>query len=1344
MIVTVLFCLSITFAAVVPAFAAVARVKNVKAEVTASKVILSWSKASGVSGYQIQQYSKNTWKSVGTTAKTTYTVTKLTTGTTYKFRVRAYKKSGKKTVYGKVSATVSAKPVCLAPTSFKASVLSPTSAKFTWKAVPSASGYKLQKYSGKKWVDVSKTTKTYLTLSKLSTRVTVKYRVLAYKTVGKKLVNGKASAVLSVTPNIKVPANVKVTAASPVSANISWSAVPGVSGYLIYKYDSSAKKWVYAAMTGGTRKTVEKLIPTVNNQLRVRAYVKNGDKMIYGPNSNSVSFKTAAIEAPTSLVLKESDSTTATLSWKAVDGVTGYAVYLWNSTANKWDWAVTCSTNSCTVKNLPSNSDFTLAVRAYIKADNSKNYFSANSNSVSGHTSPAAVTNLKAVNLTDKSFTLSWTASKDANIIERYEIYAQITRTNENGDRITSFERIGSVPKETTTFDIEQLDDKALEQKTPYVFRVIGYSFYTKLNSAGKPVTNRLYSTATEAVITTALSNVTDFRAENPTGSSVTISWSVNTRAESYKLQMKKDGEKEWTDVDLAKCDKVDKGIAVMAYTVKNLEPSTVYFFRVTAISGSITSTATNEISVKTAPKSDAVLEKDTVKPTSITIKWNAMPGAEKYEIQWLQPGKDWEVLGETEKTTLTVNNLSQCTTYKFRMRSYFTSADGSKVYSEGFSNELSETTLLSPISLGYRTDAGMTGSTSISLAWIANSKATSYKLFYKEGGKDSSFEWKAVEAVITNKDNTTDNVCIYKFTGLKPLTKYSFKGIAECGEVKSNESDVVEGMTAPAKVTGVNASEISDTTAKITWKTVSGADKYVVEIKVGDKWLSSNTGDGAKYLDVYSSGSSGYYCKVSNLEQFTDYSFKVTALYDTDSSIFSTKYITSDPSDEVDIKTKLSAVKDFRFVTATENSIKVSWTINDKAKEYVLKMGSSASSVNTLVTNKPVTTGNTCTVTVTGLSASNDVVYFTVAAKNGSNIGIESNTTGKTAPKAISNLEVESTALNSAKFKFTCASGADKYEVSYTDGTTKKTALLVNNTLNGLDSGTKYTVQIRACNEVNGQKLYSEYSKEVEVSTRLDSPTGVEAKVDNKNVVVSWNGSNGAKTYNVYRNGDPAGTVSTTSFTDSSVNPGQTYTYTVEAVKDSFTSEKSNGATVTTGIANVTDVKAEVKSDTEITVSWAKVEGAKYYMVSYNDKSVKVEGLTYDASGLTGSTEYTFKVQAFVNSEIHSNEVASNTVKTKLAPVDVKNIKVINRTADSVILSWSRNLTSENYSISVNSASGSTPKVTVSTSNPVSVTITGITAETTKISIVTKAGTETSASVTYEIPAFVSTATAA
>ena len=1281
MLVTVLFCLSITFAAVVPAFAAVARVKNVKAEVTASKVILSWSKASGVSGYQIQQYSKNTWKSVGTTAKTTYTVKKLTTGTTYKFRVRAYKKSGKKTVYGKASAVVSAKPVCIAPTSFKASVLSPTSVKFTWKAVPAASGYKLQKYSGKKWVDVSKTTKTYLTLSKLSTGVTVKYRVLAYKTVGKKLVNGRASAALSVTPYIKTPTNVKVAADSPVSANISWSAVPGVTGYLIYKYDSSAKKWVYAAMTGGTRKTVEKLIPTVNNQLRVRAYIKNGDKTIYGPNSNSVSFKTAAIEAPTSLVLKESNSTTATLSWNAVDGVTGYAVYLWNSTANKWDWAVTCSTNSCTVKNLPSNSDFTLAVRAYIKAENSKNYFSANSNSVSGHTSPAAVTNLKAVNLTDKSFTLSWTASKDANIIERYEIYAQITRTNENGDRITSFEYIGSVPKETTTFDIEQLDDKALEQKTPYVFRVIGYSFYTKLNSAGKPVTDRLYSTATEAVITTALSNVTDFRAENPTGSSVTISWSVNTRAESYKLQMKKDGEKEWTDVDLAKCDKVDKSTAVMAYTVKNLEPSTVYFFRVTAISGSITSTATNEISVKTAPKSDAVLEKDTVRPTSITIKWNAMPGAEKYEIQWLQPGKDWEVLGETEKTTLTVNNLSQCTTYKFRMRSYFTSADGSKVYSEGFSNELSETTLLSPISLGYRTDAGMTGSTSISLAWVVNSKATSYKLFYKEGSKDSSSEWKAVEAVITNKDNATDNVCIYKFTGLKPLTKYSFKGIAECGEVKSNESDVVEGMTAPAKVSGVNASEISDTTAKITWKTVSGADKYVVEIKVGDKWLSSNTGDGAKYLDVYSSGSSGY-CKVKNLEQFTDYSFRVTALHDTSSSLFSTKYITSDLSDEVKVQTKLSAVKDFKFVTATENSITVSWTINDKATEYVLKMGSSASSVNTVVTDKQNTKGTTCTVTVTGLTSSNKTVYFTVAAKNGDAVGMVSNTVkAALVPSKVTGLTATDITDTSFKLKWD-SNGADKYSVFINgkqSGTVNKNEYDVRN----VKQATSYNIYVIAVNDAD-TPVSSTGSDPITVKTKLSKVEIISAETSIDSVTLKWSKNDKAEEYIVSYGKETKTVTDGETTTISGLNPGTSYIFTVTPVLAGYEAYPSAGKAVTTLIDNVKNLKVMDFSDSSVSLSWDKVGTATYKVICKDDSDKVIVTLTPNSpsitiTGLKQNTKYSFTVQAVIGSNETTGVGISQT--TKLSPVGEITAKV-NEDKTSVTLSWTIDKT---YPVSYN-----------------------------------------------------------
>lgn len=1098
LLVTALFCLSVAFAAVVPAFAATARVKNVKASVTASKVILSWSKASGVSGYQVQRYVKEKWQVVGTTAKTTYTVKKLTTGKTYRFRVRAYKKSGKKTVYGKASAAVSAKPSCIAPTNFKASVLSPSSAKFTWKAVPAANGYKLQKYDGKKWVDVSKTTKTSLTVSKLSTGVAVKYRVLAFKTVGKKAVDGRASAVLTVTPTIKVPGSVKAVAASPVSATISWSAVPGVSGYLIYKYDETGKKWAYAAMTGRTSLTVSKLIPTVENRLKVRAYVKNGSKTLYGAFSKEVAFKTTAIAAPTALTLKASDSTTATLSWNAVSGVTGYAVYLWNSTENKWQWSLTCTGNGCTVKNLPSNSDFTVAVKAYIKAENGKNYLSANSNSVSGHTSPAAVTDLKALNLTDKSFTLSWTASKDADIIERYEIYAQITRTNEDGDRVSNFEYIGSVPKDSNTFNVESLDDKPLEQKTPYIFRILGYSFYTKTNSAGKPVTNRLYTTATEAVITTALTDVKDFRAENPTSSSINLSWSENVKAESYKLQIKKDGAAEWTDIDLSKCDKVDKGTAVRSYTVKDLEPSTAYFFRVTAVSGNVTSVGNNEIPARTAPKSDAVLEKEAVKPTSISIKWNAVTGADGYEIQWIKPGSEsWEVLKETEETKLTVNNLEQCSTYKFKMRSYYTSADGSKVYAEQFSNELSETTLLNPISLAYRADYGMTGSNAISVAWIANSKATSYELFYKES---SAKDWKKVDASITNQNSITqDNVCVYKLEGLEPATEYSFKGVAVWGDVKSNESDVTKGMTAPAAVSGFKASEIKDNSAVLKWNTSAKASKYVVEINVDGNWVVPTASGAEGYLSVLSSG----VCKVKNLKPAKEYSFRIYAVGKFDS----TRAPRSEYSSELPVITKLPTPSITRS-SVTGNNVALEWTSVDGAKEY------------------KVYRNNTIIATVSGTSYTDKKVdpgkpSYCVEAVN------SITTSDKSEPKiveisiaGVTNLRATEVSHSFVTLAWDKVEGAAKYKI-FKDGIEVADTAALSYKISNLVGYSDYTFTVQA---ISADGDMSSEAIECKVKTKLtpvDPSKITVVKRDETSVTLSWSKVNSnTEKYRIYING--------------------------------------------------------------------------------------------------------------------------------------------------------------------------------------------------------------------------------
>ena len=78
---------------------------------TSSSVTLEWEKVAGVTGYQIQQKTDGEYETVKTikkSGKTVYVQKKLKAGSTYTFRIRAYKKSeGKKTysAWKKVKAT---------------------------------------------------------------------------------------------------------------------------------------------------------------------------------------------------------------------------------------------------------------------------------------------------------------------------------------------------------------------------------------------------------------------------------------------------------------------------------------------------------------------------------------------------------------------------------------------------------------------------------------------------------------------------------------------------------------------------------------------------------------------------------------------------------------------------------------------------------------------------------------------------------------------------------------------------------------------------------------------------------------------------------------------------------------------------------------------------------------------------------------------------------------------------------------------------------------------------------------------------------------------------------------
>ena len=252
-----------------------------------TSVRLSWNKVSDADGYIIEQYKSGKWTRVAklTNKNTTvYSVKKLASGTTYKFRMRAFDIVGGKAYYSDYTSNLT---TCTKPATPKAKMAlnSSVSVRLSWNKITGAGGYIIEQYKNDEWVRVGKvagTSTVQYSVKGLTSGTTYKFRVKAYKMLGSKAYySGYSSTVTTCTK----PATVKFSvSAVNGKATVNWNKVIGASGYIVYYRTSPSKGWTRIAKVNASTTSYTKTGLTGGKAyyFTVKAYKTLGGTPYYG------------------------------------------------------------------------------------------------------------------------------------------------------------------------------------------------------------------------------------------------------------------------------------------------------------------------------------------------------------------------------------------------------------------------------------------------------------------------------------------------------------------------------------------------------------------------------------------------------------------------------------------------------------------------------------------------------------------------------------------------------------------------------------------------------------------------------------------------------------------------------------------------------------------------------------------------------------------------------------------------------------------------------------------------------------------------------------------------------
>jgi titin len=554
----------------------------------------------------------------------------------------------------------------------------------------------------------------------------------------------------------------------------------------------------------------------------------------------------------------------------------------------------------------------------------------------------------------------------------------------------------------------------------------------------------------------------------------------------------------------------------------------------------------------------------------SITLAWNAVPGATSYTVNYQNSSQVWTPTANQPTgavTSFTIPGLTADTAYTYEVIA--NELVGSSTESSVASNALPVSTPLAVPVFGSNT----ADSTDVTLNWTPIADATSYVL---ERSTDNT-TWTTITNTLNGSSGT------FTDSGLASGTTYDYQLIA-VDAAGSSPAATTSVLTAPAAPT-LTIDSVSDNTLLLSWTASQGADAYVVK--------EATTTNGNTSFSTVTPGPTGTTTSLSvgSLNSDTSYTFEVLAH---DSSGYS-------PASLQQSGTTLITAPTFTAAANTSSAVVLTFSANADATSYVVQRSDDGGILWTTVTQSLGPTSTT--FTDTGVSPGTTYEYeleAVSAAGTSAPFGPVSVETAPDAPvltgvpASSSEIDLTWTPVLSATGYTVKTNASGSWVAVATQPTGTATTLAVVN----LSSGTAYSFEVIANNVINNSTtLSSVASQPATLSTLLGPPSSLTAGATTAtSVVLNWTAVTGATSYVVQQSVDqstwttlsPGTPITTNTYTDTSVTAGNTYYYRVMASNSLGVSDPNTTVlTVLTPLNAPTGLAAVANSATQITLTW-------------------------------------------------------------------------------------------------------------------------------------------------------------